>query len=106
MSHGLQIFGPFGQTWFDSTLAQAGVPVDYVNVPASTYDPGTFTWTVSTVTNTYTGYANFTLKPVYLSNMFLEITNNSGPAEANPTISVTNYGVSTATVLIIATASI
>lgn len=105
MSYGLQIFGPSGQVWFDSTQAEAGVLVDYITVPASTYDSGTSIWTPGSYSNTYTSYSNFTLEAVYISNMFLEVTINSGPLVTNPTVDITNNGVSTATVLLIATAS-
>ena len=103
MSYGLQIFGPSGQTWFDSNLAEAGVPVDYISVPGATYDGSS--WTAGSYANTYTSYSHFTLKAVYLSNMYLDVTVTSGPAITNPDISITNYGVSTATVLLVATAS-
>ena len=36
MAYGLQIFGPTGATWFDSTVAGGGVPVDIFTVPANT----------------------------------------------------------------------
>ena len=105
MAYGLQIFGPSGQTWFDSENAQAGVPVDYISVPGAVYNSGTSTWTPGSYSNTYSSYSNFTLQALYISNMFLTITINSGPAVTNPTVSITNRGVDAAKVLLVATAS-
>jgi hypothetical protein len=105
MAYGLQIFGPAGQTWFDSSSAQAGVPVAYVTVPAATYNSSTFTFSPGTFSQTYPGYSYFELQCTYLSNMFLEVTINSGVSVVNPTVSITNNGLAPATVLIIATAS-
>lgn len=102
MAHGLQIFGPSGQVWFDSTLAQAGVPIDYITVSGATYSNNT--WYPGTYSKTYsTAYADMTIKALYLSNMFLEVTTSSGSGISQPTISITNNGVSDATILVIAT---
>ena len=103
MAYGLQVFGPSGQTWFDSNNAATGVPVAYVTVPGSSGSSGS--WTAGTYSNTFSGYAYFTLKVIYISNMYLTVSVTSGPAVSNPSVSITNYGVDAATVLIIATAS-
>lgn len=35
MAYGMQVYGPSGEVWFDSNLAVAGVPTDYVVVAAN-----------------------------------------------------------------------
>ena len=93
MAYGLQIFGPSGQTWFDSTLAGAGVPVDAVSVPPSS----------NPYTKSYSGLTGYTLSfisPDILGSDMSMVFSYPGGV---PTVDFYNYNVyNTGTILLIA----
>lgn len=97
MAYGLQIFGPTGATWFDSTVAGGGVPVDVFTVPANTQYG-------SPLTKTYSDLTGYTLDYLVTDNLGAQIDGSFSYPSGVPTGSFYNYDlVTTGTVVVIAT---